>query len=110
MAKFDNRFLRPLQGFTQSKIEKAKHVCLLFHSSKGKEVPKILNKFTEVYIFTIDDHAFFAPTKNLRNSRQGDAVTGDEIPMISTPYKNFKNFPKALNHSKKSEKIHGNSW
>ena len=24
MAKFDNRFLTPMQGFTQSKIEKAK--------------------------------------------------------------------------------------
>ena len=24
MVKFDNRFLKPIQGFTQSKIEKAK--------------------------------------------------------------------------------------
>ena len=35
MAKFDNWFLRPIQGFTQSKIEKAKiiadvlNICIL---------------------------------------------------------------------------------
>ena len=51
-----------------------------------------------------------APTKNLRNYRQGDAVTGNDVPMTSTPYQNFKYFFKALIHSKKSEKIHGYSW
>ena len=33
-----------------------------------------------------------APTKNMRNYRQGDAVTGDDVPMTSTPYQKLQIF------------------
>ena len=56
-------------------------------------------KFIEVYIFTISSIEFFqnfwnqcAPTKTLRNYRQGDAMTGDDVPMTSTPYQKLQIF------------------
>ena len=69
------------------------------HVSEVRKWPLLLKKFTEVYILTINKHEFFenfqrkcVPTKNLRNSRQGDAVTGDDVPMTSTPYQKFQRF------------------
>ena len=44
---------------------------------------------------------------DLRNSRQGDASTGDDVPMTSAPYQKLFYFSKALIHSKKFLK---NSW
>ena len=45
--------------------------------------------------------------KNLRNPRQGDAVTGDDVPMTSTPYQKLQIFFLSANSL---QKIWKNSW